>query len=160
MPTVPGEELLLEAAAAALQAATGSDFFFEADADQVWVVDGPQIKYVAEYTHGYLVHPGDVIFQVDTSCTFRISGDFLVTAIRKIGTPELPWKPGYVSFPGIKLKMVQDIIKALNAVELVPALGKRTAIAPEVVNRNLDLEHDGRVMAQVQFSFAFTEVIG
>lgn len=161
MAVTPGELLLLEASAVALQAATGDPpYWFDPDADAVFVVDIPELKHLGEFGHGYFVHPGDTIYQVDTGCKFSISGDFLVTGARRYeNSPELPWDAGYVSLPDVRLKITQDIINALNQKELVPALADRTAIVPSVANRNLLLDVDGWAVAQVQFSFFFTEVI-
>ena len=161
MATTPGELLLLYAARDALAAMSGPDYWYPPDpADACYFVDVPELKHLAEFEVGYFVHPGDVIYQVDTSCTYRISGDFLVTGVRRYGLPELPWETGHEPLPDSRLKLAHDVSLALNAVELVPALGDRTAIVPLVTNRNLQLDVDGWAVAQIQFGFAFSEVLG
>lgn len=161
MATTPGELLLLDAARDALEAMAGVEFWYPPDpADACYVVDIPELKHLGEFQVGYLVHPGDVIYQVDTSCKFLVSGDFLVTAVRRYGAPELPWETGHVTLPDQRLKLAQDVAIALNGKELVPAAGDRTAIVALVANRNLQLGVDGWAIAQVQLSFSFSEVLG
>ncbi len=160
MADTPGELLLLQAAAARLQTITaGADYWFTPDPSSVWIVDVPELKHLGEFTQAFLVHPGDVIYQVDTGCNFLISGDFLVTGARKYQDPELPWQTGHTPLPEVRLKLAQDIAKALNNVELVAELGQRTPIVAFVANRNLTLDADGWAVAQVQFSFSFRDVV-
>ena len=159
MADTPGEDLLLEAAKTALEGiVSGATYWYTPDA--VRVIDIPELKFLQEEHETLLfVHPGDVIYQVDTACKFQVTGDFIVTGARKYQTPELPWETGHVSLPGVRLRLVQDILLALNNKELVPAAGDRTSILAQVADRNLGLEADGWAMAAVSFSFSYSDVL-
>lgn len=145
---VNNEKEMLEGAVAILLTVVGqvTEYNFPPDASSVWLVDQPQIKHLGEFTTAYFVHPGDVIFTPDTGCTVRSAGDFLVTAVTRHEASELPSESGYEAATVKKLKMVADVMKALNGQSPADVLVLVSA-------RNMSLEVDGWAVVQMQFAF-------
>lgn len=147
MPPESRELAMLQGAVALLQAMTAaSPTTYNFIPDEAFLVDAPQIKHLGEFTHAYFVSPGDVIYAADTGCQVRSEGDFLVTGVRRHTASELPWDGDYIATVATKLKMVADLILALNG-------QSPGGILVTITGRNVSLEVDGWAVVQVQFGF-------